>query len=322
MVYQEYPDGDMAPKAYYMAITLSESELEQIQLLEKLIYNHPNHSIIDDALYNNLWSIRSNRTKEFHTFLNRLDNEPPTTDNDLSRCRIELIKGELYFNPSSSQNEKAITYYKNASLCTNFSDIHRNTYLSWVDALLKSGSYSEAQMVIENYKKTYLHDVYNQSQREILFYLRLLNSLAYYANSDDQKEPDIGSSIVCREDGLDYSLESYNAYSIQPHWLKASLRYNSYSYDAMTWNAFTRYYGCLYVLDKISVHELHSLAKIESKADSYDDRVADWKKLRLLLISMKKGDVEGARFYISQVNRHKLNDWQKDQYDKVMEELK
>jgi hypothetical protein len=305
MVYNDYPQGDMAPHAYYMTIRLASDNT--IQLFTDLLYKYPNHSIIDDA-FHKIYTWK--KDKELETLYRRLQTSPPNAEKGIATCRIALIKGMIAMNLSSIPDSERSRLFEESSKCSERSDIYKDSYQYWVASLNNSNDFPKAIEVAEQFKERYLSKPTPNLTADTTFYLYLLSKIAYQVFYGENSQSPWYKN--CSENSIQYSWKAYQACTTAEKTFNPGWQYPSYGYRYRYGcsNNFQRYYFCSYYLNNISAEDLLVLSRSKHIPPT------NW--ITLMYISADKKDRTGIELFKSKITYQYLSQSEKDSYDNAI----
>ena len=295
-VYQDYPNGDKAPDAYYMAIRQSRDGVERQTLFKELVAKFPEHSIIDDASLH-LYSDDGPPVAEY------LSKSIPKLQNKIAQCRLDFVIGRLYNDAAEKKR-----YFKSASKCTEESDFHLDLYLHWVYSFTNTKQFDEANRIAGQFKQTYVNSGVYDKDYEV--YSRMLHGIAVYSNyTENTDEVILFDYTTCEPSGLEYAKNSFQTC----HEYMAKTGTDPFAQEGTVecFDDYLRYSGCMFYTNRLTAGDM----MIQSK--NYGFSSSNF--LTILELAAKKGDRAAFAEIKGNIVRASLPRWEQSTYDELVQ---
>jgi tetratricopeptide (TPR) repeat protein len=142
-----YPEGDMAPKALYMAARRTRKGEELLGYLQQLLVGWPDATITDDAILNNRWRGSEAEWKGLHGTLARSAPQPRT---EAGRARIDVCLGHIARR--AGDDLAAVTAFRSALERADTADVTLDAYYGAVQMLAATGLDTTAGALIAQFR--------------------------------------------------------------------------------------------------------------------------------------------------------------------------
>jgi len=149
-VIDRYPRGDMAPLAAYMVVRTERQQSERVRSIKWLLRNHPDNTIIDDAIYRARLS-KEDSASILGTLTRASGDERPLTE--AGKSRVTFVKGLLKYYQGDLVG--AIPHFQDAVAESIVNDVTVDAYLYGSRSMARTGLLKQATSFANLYQRRF-----------------------------------------------------------------------------------------------------------------------------------------------------------------------